>query len=77
MLTSTRFRPDPDAQRLLVQTGDLGKLDHHGHLIHKGRKDTQVKVRGYRVELSEIEAHLGRHWTVYKRPLSRLSTGQR
>lgn len=58
-LTAARFRPDPDAPGVfLVQTGDLGKLDHHGNLIHKGRKDTQVKVRGYRVELSEIEAHL-------------------
>lgn len=59
VLTAARFRPDPDVPGVfLVQTGDLGKLDHHGNLIHKGRKDTQVKVRGYRVELSEIEAHL-------------------
>lgn len=58
-LTAARFRPDPAAPGVfLVQTGDLGKLDHYGNLIHKGRKDTQVKVRGYRVELSEIEAHL-------------------
>lgn len=59
LLTAARFRPDPDEPGVfLVQTGDLGKLDYHGNLIHKGRKDTQVKVRGYRVELSEIEAHL-------------------
>lgn len=58
-LTAARFRPDPDEPGVfLVQTGDLGKVDAKGNLIHKGRKDTQVKVRGYRVELSEIEAHL-------------------
>ncbi|MCX6048499.1 MAG: AMP-binding protein [Chloroflexi bacterium] len=60
-LTAVRFRPDPDAKGLfLVQTGDLGKLDDSGNLVHKGRKDSQVKVRGYRVELSEIELHLAR-----------------
>ncbi|CAN5824814.1 hypothetical protein BH10CHL1_BH10CHL1_40810 [soil metagenome] len=58
-LTAARFRPDSDETGVfLVQTGDLGKLDPSGNLVHKGRKDTQVKVRGYRVELSEIEAHL-------------------
>ena len=58
-LTAARFRPDPDApDSFFVKTGDLGKLDHNGNLIHKGRQDSQVKVRGYRVELGEIEAHL-------------------
>lgn len=59
-LTAARFHPDPTEPGVfLVQTGDLGKLDRNGNLIHKGRKDSQVKVRGYRVELSEIEAQLG------------------
>lgn len=58
-LTTARFQPDPHEPGVfLVQTGDLGKLDAKGNLIHKGRKDTQVKVRGYRVELSEIESQL-------------------
>lgn len=58
-LTAARFWPDPDApDSFCVKTGDLGKLDHSGNLILKGRQDSQVKVRGYRVELSEIEAHL-------------------
>lgn len=60
-LTAARFHPDPDETGVfLVQTGDLGKLDPSGCLIHKGRKDSQVKVRGYRVELSEIELHLAK-----------------
>jgi len=58
-LTAARFQPDPDeVGTFLLQTGDLGKVDEQGCLFHKGRKDTQVKLRGYRVELSEIEAHL-------------------
>lgn len=36
-------------------TGDLGKIDETGCLIHLGRKDFQLKIRGCRVELSEID----------------------
>jgi len=58
-LTATRFSPDPQEEGLyLLRTGDLGKVDEQGCLFHKGRKDSQIKIRGYRVELSEIEAHL-------------------
>jgi acyl-coenzyme A synthetase/AMP-(fatty) acid ligase len=58
-LTAARFHPDPDEEGVyLLQTGDLGAIDEHGCLFHKGRKDTQVKIRGHRVELSEIETHL-------------------
>jgi len=39
-------------------TGDLVKIDELGQLLFYGRKDWQVKVRGYRVELSEVEAHI-------------------
>jgi acyl-coenzyme A synthetase/AMP-(fatty) acid ligase len=39
-------------------TGDLVKIDELGQLLFYGRKDRQVKVRGYRVELSEVEAHI-------------------
>jgi amino acid adenylation domain-containing protein len=41
-------------------TGDLGQFDDQGRLIHRGRKDQQVKVRGNRVELTEVEAALSR-----------------
>jgi hypothetical protein len=41
----------------LYKTGDLVQYDADGSLIFHGRKDTQVKIRGQRVELGEVE-----HW---------------
>lgn len=38
------------------KTGDLGRYDKGGNIVYLGRKDTQVKIRGHRVELAEIEA---------------------
>lgn len=56
-LTAAKYPPDPrhPGQRLYL-TGDLGRLDADGCLHHVGRKDSQVKVRGQRVELLEVEA---------------------
>ncbi|UKZ76914.1 Nonribosomal peptide synthetase 4 [Trichoderma virens FT-333] len=47
-------------QGRLYKTGDLGKYapDSSGEIIFMGRKDTQVKLRGQRVELGEIESQL-------------------
>ena len=45
----------PIAKGRFYQTGDLGKWDEHGQLLFRGRKDSQIKIRGHRVELSEIE----------------------
>jgi len=42
-------------------TGDLGRMRPDGFLIHLGRKDFMVKIRGYRVELGEIERTLHAH----------------
>ncbi|PLX93580.1 MAG: D-alanine--poly(phosphoribitol) ligase [Desulfuromonas sp.] len=39
-------------------TGDLAYKDHHERYHFLGRVDNQVQLRGYRVELDEIEAHL-------------------
>lgn len=39
----------------LYRTGDFGKYDSEGALIYMGRKDNQIKYRGYRIELEEIE----------------------
>jgi sugar O-acyltransferase (sialic acid O-acetyltransferase NeuD family) len=36
-------------------TGDLGRIEPDGCLIHFGRKDFQVKIRGHRVELAELD----------------------
>ncbi|PWR04912.1 amino acid adenylation protein [Micromonospora acroterricola] len=54
---SDRFGHDPDGVPV-YRTGDLGELLPTGELRCLGRLDRQVKVRGFRVELTEIEAVL-------------------
>ena len=61
-LTADRFKADPNGgdQRIYF-TSDLGIRLPDGCLIHKGRKDFRVKVRGYGVETAEVEKVLNRH----------------
>ena len=66
-------RPDLQNEKFIVtdiltgkpmrfyRTGDLGRFTEEGELIFLGRIDDQVKVRGFRIELSEIEAALALH----------------
>ncbi|MFF2073332.1 amino acid adenylation domain-containing protein [Kitasatospora sp. NPDC058162] len=62
-LTEQRFLPDPfgPATARLYRTGDLVRRLDTGDLQFLGRLDTQVKVRGHRIEPAEIEAALARH----------------
>ncbi|MDE0838468.1 MAG: amino acid adenylation domain-containing protein, partial [Kiritimatiellae bacterium] len=58
-LTSDTFVPDafsdqPDAT--LYRTGDLCRFETDGNIVFLGRTDDQLKIRGFRVELGEIES---------------------
>lgn len=61
-LTDERFVPHPLADgRLVYRTGDLARVRSDGTFECLGRLDDQVKVRGFRIELAEIELALREH----------------
>jgi amino acid adenylation domain-containing protein len=63
-LTAERFLPDPLGSRpggRLYRTGDLARHRQDGSVDYLGRSDHQVKVRGVRMELGEIEEALRAH----------------
>ena len=59
--TQERFILHPRTGERLYRTGDWGRWLPGGDIEFLGRRDQQVKVNGYRVELGEIEAVLERH----------------
>jgi acyl-coenzyme A synthetase/AMP-(fatty) acid ligase len=61
-LTTTNQSSAPhDLAEQIYRTGDLGRMLPDGFLIHIGRKDLMVKIRGYRVDFTEVEAALRNH----------------
>ena len=62
--THQRYVPNPFTQAeddVCYRTGDLGSYRADGSVIFLGRGDSQVKIRGHRIELVEIEGVLARH----------------
>jgi amino acid adenylation domain-containing protein len=63
-LTAQRFIPHPFSQQpgaRLYKTGDIARFRTDGNIEFLGRMDSQVKLRGFRLELGEIEAVLVQH----------------
>ncbi|WP_405656195.1 amino acid adenylation domain-containing protein [Streptomyces sp. RK9] len=68
-LTAERFVPHPFATRpgqRLYRTGDLARVLPDGDIEYRGRLDSQVQLRGFRVELGEIESVLTEHPAVHE-----------
>jgi amino acid adenylation domain-containing protein len=60
-LTKAKFTTHPDTGDQVFKTGDMGLYLPSGEIEILGRRDFQVKINGFRVELSEIENILGQH----------------
>ncbi|ORX97912.1 Non-ribosomal peptide synthetase module [Basidiobolus meristosporus CBS 931.73] len=63
-MTAERFIPDPFHEKegaRMYKTGDLARYLPDGALVFLGRNDHQVKIRGIRIEVGEIEARLIEH----------------
>jgi amino acid adenylation domain-containing protein len=68
-LTAEKFLADPfsgEPGARLYRTGDLARVLPNGEIDLLGRADNQVKLRGYRIELEEIEALLDSHPSIRK-----------
>ena len=64
-LTETKFfvpafEINPDFPKRLYRSGDLAKYNQSGEIEFLGRIDSQVKLRGFRIELAEIESQLSK-----------------
>ena len=64
-LNGERWVPNPfesdSSYARLFRTGDMGRLRSDGEIEYLGRRDRMIKVRGFRVELGEVEAALAQH----------------
>ncbi|MFZ4832248.1 amino acid adenylation domain-containing protein [Rouxiella sp. Mn2063] len=64
-LTRERFLPDPfqpqNPYARIYKTGDLARWGEQGDVNYMGRADSQIKLRGYRIELDEIRSSIEKH----------------
>jgi amino acid adenylation domain-containing protein len=68
-LTTEKFVEHPFADQpgtRLYRTGDFARLNAEGQIEYAGRRDQQVKLRGFRVELGEVEAALTSHPAIHE-----------
>jgi len=59
-MSHERFRASTVGEGGMYLTGDLGRYGPDGILEHAGRRDSQIKIRGHRIELVEIEQTISR-----------------
>ncbi len=60
-LTADKFVRDPFGEGRLYRSGDYGAWTPDGELLFQGRRDGQVKVNGYRIDLGEVRAAMETH----------------
>ncbi len=69
-LTHTTFTPPvpelAESSARLFHSGDFGRWNSLGFLEYMGRRDEQVKIHGYRIELLEVEQYIMKHPSVKK-----------
>ena len=63
-LNQTKFIDHPKLNKRLYKTGDLARKLENGDIQFIGRADNQVKLRGFRIELDEIEAVLHEYFGI-------------
>ena len=75
-LSQTRFLANPFAEgEKMYRTGDRGRMRNDGELEFCGRLDSQLKVRGYRIEPDEIVQQLRAHQSVHACAVKAIGTG--
>lgn len=73
--TAESFIRHPLSGERLYRTGDMGRYRDNGEIEFLGRRDSQVKIQGFRVELGEIESVLDRHPAVARSTANVFSLG--
>ncbi|MCX7114588.1 MAG: amino acid adenylation domain-containing protein [Gammaproteobacteria bacterium] len=76
-LTTSKFIPHPTRpEQRLYRTGDLATFNTNGEIQFLGRIDDQIKLRGFRIELNEIETIMMEHDTIDQAVVALQELGQ-